>query len=160
MDPRKGVHILVAEDSPADATLVREALAEAGVNAELHVIPDGAQVLAFLDRLDADQNAPALDLVLLDMHLPKCDGDGILKRLRSARRHRETPVIVMTSSPESILEHKAMNVAALSFFRKPSSLDEFMKLGAIVRDLLQRGGTSGAHQAAPRQQEPIGGNGC
>ena len=157
MDQRKRFQILVAEDSSADVALVREALNEADLDCALHVIGDGAEAIRFLDKLDAEQSASALDLVLLDMHLPKCDGEAILKRLRCTERYGQTPVIVMTASDSSVVEQKAMKFAALSYFRKPSSLDEFMKLGTIVRDLLDPPAKLDMHNTAPRDDEPDGG---
>jgi len=66
------LQIVLAEDNPADVTVVRMALREAGLRCELRILQDGEQAIAFLDRLDADPKAAApIDLLLLDMHLPK-----------------------------------------------------------------------------------------
>lgn len=131
--------ILVAEDNIADVTLVREALKEHDVDCTLHVMKDGAQVIAFLDRLDANPKTARLDLMLLDMHLPRRDGDEILRRLRSTEHHAQTPVIVMTASDAPDDRETAAKHAALYYFRKPTSLTEYMELGAIVRTVLGRG---------------------
>src|SRR6185369_18088842 len=89
--------ILIAEDNPADVALVREALALQNVDCVLHVLRDGEAALSLLDRLDNDPNQPPVDLLILDMHLPKYDGEEVLNRLRSTRHYAQTPVIVMTS---------------------------------------------------------------
>ncbi len=70
-------------------------------------------------------------------HLPKHDGEDILKHLRSTERYAPTPVIVMTSLDSSITGDKAAKNAALVYFTKPSTLDEFLKLGSIVRSVLE-----------------------
>ncbi|HEY1340441.1 MAG TPA: response regulator [Bryobacteraceae bacterium] len=136
-----GCEILLAEDNAADITLVREALREHRLDCALHVMRDGAQAIAFLERLDADPGEPRLDLVLVDMHLPKRDGEDILRRLRSTERYAQTPVIVMTASDSPDDRQRAEKHAALHYFRKPSSLTEFIELGAIVRSIL--GGPQG-----------------
>jgi CheY-like chemotaxis protein len=128
--------ILLAEDNPADIELIQEALREHGVNCSLHVTRDGAQAIAYIDTLDTNQKAPPLDLLLLDMHLPKSDGEEVLRRLRSTERYAQTPVIVMTGSDSRAIEEKAVRHAALFYFRKPSSLVEYMELGSIVRRVL------------------------
>src|SRR5579871_2537243 len=98
MTPRHEIfEILLVEDNLADITLVREALKQQSIPCNLHVIQDGAKAIAFLKQPD-DSQTPRLDLVLLDMHLPKCDGDEILHALRATVRNARTPVIVMTSS--------------------------------------------------------------
>src|SRR5579862_6098678 len=93
----KPFKILLAEDNTSDVALVREALRTHEVDCVLHVIPDGAQVIHWLDTLDSDPDSAPLDLLLLDMHLPKFDGRDILKRLRSTERYAQTPVVVMTA---------------------------------------------------------------
>ena len=128
--------ILLAEDSAADVALVREAFKEHGVACALHVVRDGAQAISFIERRDSDAAEPCLDLLLLDMHLPKRDGEDILRALRSGERCGQTPVIVMTSSASPYDQQAAEKHAALHYFRKPSSLSEFMQLGVIVKRVL------------------------
>lgn len=129
-------YILLAEDNAADEVLVREALQEHGVACNLHVVKDGAQAIAFIRNLDNDRTRPQLDLLLLDMHLPRYDGTEILSALRSTEHYAQKPVIVMTSSASPGLREAADKHAAMHYFRKPSSLEEFMRLGGIVRDVL------------------------
>lgn len=129
--------ILLAEDNPADAMLVREALLEHGIQCNLHVIADGAETIAFIDQIDSARK-PRLDLLLLDMHLPKCDGEEILSRLRATERNALTPVIVMTGSSAPSDRGAAQKHAALHYFTKPADLQGFMQLGVLVRDLLLR----------------------
>ena len=143
--------ILIAEDNAADLALVREALKEHHVECSLHVSNDGAKAIAFLNDLDADPKGPRLDLVLLDMHLPKRDGEDVLKALRSTDRYGQTPVIVMTASDSPEDQQTAEKNAALSYFRKPSNLSEFMQLGALVRSVLSPGiGQAGSGTGAKK----------
>jgi CheY-like chemotaxis protein len=128
--------ILLAEDSAPDVGIVRIALRDQGVDHVLHVARDGEEAIRFIEKADNDRNAPGPDLLLLDMHLPKYNGEEILKFLRSRERCAQVPVVVMTSSDAPADHDRAQNHAALFYFRKPSSLDEFMQLGVIVRDIL------------------------
>lgn len=131
--------ILLVEDDLGDAELVREILREHQINCSLRVVHDGAQAIAFLNAIDTDPKAPALDLILLDMGLPKRDGGAVLKRLRSTERYAQTPVIVISGLATSAVEEAATRNAAIMYFKKPSTLDEFMKLGSIVRRVLEQG---------------------
>jgi len=97
---------------------------------------DGAQAISYLEHLDRDPRAHRSDLVVLDMRLPKRDGEDILKRLRSTDRYGQTPVIVMTSSDSPRDHDCSQKHAALHYFRKPSTLDEFLEIGALVRNIL------------------------
>ena len=129
-------HILLAEDSAADVGIVRLALRDQNFDHVLHVAKDGEEAIAFIERADSDRKAPGLDLLLLDMHLPRYNGEQILQRLRSSERYAQTPVVVMTSFAAPEDRDRAQKHAALFYFRKPSGLDEFIQLGAIVRNIL------------------------
>ncbi|MGZ3709529.1 MAG: response regulator [Bdellovibrionota bacterium] len=142
--------ILIAEDNPADVALVREALKLHDVDSVLHVLRDGEQALALLDSLDKDPKLPRVDLLILDMHLPKHDGEEILKRLRSTEHYAQTPVIVLTAHSSTSTEAKATKNAALFYFRKPSTLDELSELGAMVRNVLD------PSSSRVRQPPPLG----
>ncbi len=128
--------IILAEDNPADADLVRRALLEHSVDCELHVIKDGAEAIGVIKELDTRPKSPAFDLLILDMNLPKESGEAVLNCLRSTANYRQTPVVVMGSEDAKLIAKQAEGCPALIFFDKPSSLDEFMQLGALVGMIL------------------------
>lgn len=129
--------ILLAEDSPADAELVREALRESCLNCSVRVIPDGAQAIEFINKNGVDPKSSPLDLVLLDMRLPKRNGEEVLKHLRSFERYAGTPVIIMTGLSRDSIEESAIAYERTMYFEKPSTLDEFLQLGSLVRQVLE-----------------------
>jgi two-component system, chemotaxis family, response regulator Rcp1 len=131
--------VLLAEDNPADVRLVREAFKEHQLDCTLHVVRDGALAIEFLRSLDRAPIRRRLDLMLLDMHLPKRDGEEILASLRSTEHYARTPVIVMTASDAPRDHEQARKHAAQHYFRKPSSLHEFLTLGAVARAILAGG---------------------
>lgn len=128
--------IVLAEDNPADVGLVLEAFREHQVHCTLRVLSDGQQVLAFIDSLESNNHLPCPDLLLLDLSLPKHDGREVLSYLRASERCGRTPVVVMTSSDWIEDRRTAEKHAAVHYFRKPSSLDEFLQLGTIVKDVI------------------------
>lgn len=130
--------ILVAEDSAADVGIVRIALRDQDLDHVLHVARDGEEAISFIQKADNDRKAPGPDLLLLDMHLPKYNGEDILKCLRSTEFYAQIPVVVMTSSDAPADHDRAQKHAAMFYFRKPSRLDEFIQLGIIVRDILTK----------------------
>jgi CheY-like chemotaxis protein len=72
----------------------------------------------------------------LDMHLPKRGGEEIIRSLRASKRCGQTRVVIMTSS-DAPADHKiAESNAVAHYFRKPTSLDQFLHLGKIVKDAL------------------------
>ncbi|HLJ48530.1 MAG TPA: response regulator [Bryobacteraceae bacterium] len=128
--------ILVVEDNRADVFLIREALNEAGVNAELYVVPDGEKAIRFFNMADADDNAPCPILVILDINLPRKHGGEVLRQMRQTRKCADALVIVVTSSDSDQDRQQMAQLGANEYFRKSSEFREFMKLGEVVKRLL------------------------
>jgi DNA-binding response OmpR family regulator len=130
------VSILLIEDAEPDVFLVREALKNAGLDFELNVLDDGEKAIEYIDRLDRNHSAACPQLVLLDLNLPKRTGDQILEHMRHSVRCKDVPVVIVTSSDSPRDKAEASRLGATSYFRKPSRLDEFMRLGPMVRELV------------------------
>ena len=136
MTATKQYLILLVEDNPADADLVEEALADANLDCRLQVLGNGKRALDYISLIENDQ-APCPDLVLLDLNLPQVSGEAVLKRIRSSPRCGSVKVLIVTSSDAAHDRRNAMELGATDYFRKPSSLAQYLELGPKVRDLLQ-----------------------
>jgi CheY-like chemotaxis protein len=136
--------IILVEDAEPDVFLVREALEQSGLEFELVVFDDGEQGVTFVDRMDRDLTLVRPHLFLLDLNLPKKTGGQILERVRQSPRCGQIPVVILTSSDSQKDKAQAAEFNASGYFRKPSRLEEFMKLGPYVRDLLTRQGQAEA----------------
>lgn len=138
--------ILLAEDSEGNAELVRQALKQHHIDCSLHIVSDGARAIEFINKMETEPKVAHLDLLLLDLSLPICDGDEVLTRLRSSERYAHTPVIIMTGLRSNGVREKTARHDATLFFEKPSTLDEFLQLGSMIRRVLeQRMAKSGHH---------------
>jgi hypothetical protein len=93
------------------------------------MIRDGAQLMQRIDKLDTD-----------------------LKRLRSTERYSRTPVVLMTSHDSNALGQTATRHAAPVYFKKPTTFDDFMELGLIVRCVPASGRNSGDPETAPSEE--------
>ena len=129
------LRILLVEDNPADVTLVEEALSEAGMNCILELATDGSKAIELIERIDAGSR-PCPALMLLDLNLPRVSGEAVLQRLRDSQRCNAMRVLVVSSSAAPSDRDRAMKLGATDYFRKPSSLAEFLELGPKVRSLL------------------------
>lgn len=131
------LNVLLAEDNQGDVLLVREALKEHSIDHQLYVVQDGAQALEFLDRMGVDSATPCPDVFLLDLNLPKADGHEVMNKLRAHPKCPVIPVIVVTSSDAPRDRDRAAKLGATEYFRKPSEIDEFLRLGAVVLDVVK-----------------------
>ncbi len=80
--------------------------------AVLETAADGAEALAKIEGARPD-------IVLLDLEMPRLDGFETLRRLRADPRHRELPVIVVTSREDIDAIERAFGAGATSFAVKP-----------------------------------------
>lgn len=124
------VQILLAEDNPADVYLIEEALREHQVSYNIIVVEDGETAIG---KLTLGELKP--DIVLLDLNMPKRSGSEVLTELR-AHTDRDIPVIVLTSSDSPSDRQAAVNLGATCYIRKPSGLDEFLEIGATIKQLV------------------------
>jgi DNA-binding response OmpR family regulator len=107
-----------------------------GLPLEVHVASDGERAIDFIARTEQDPKAPVPDLLLLDLNLPKVDGFEVLRRIRASERYKNLPVLVITSSDSAADRSEAAKLGA-SYFRKPVSYEEFVKIGAFLRGFLE-----------------------
>ena len=128
--------LLVVEDSLADVFLVKEAMKEEGLGCHVEVADNGEDAIHLLDRVDAGSEI-APNLLLLDMNLPRQNGTEVLERVRRSPRCGKTPVVMMSTSDTALERQRAFNLGATEYFCKPSSLNEFLELGKLVRRLLE-----------------------
>lgn len=104
--------LLVVEDDPMTTLIIKDIAAKIGLNPVIAV--DGQEAYRLLS---AGSNFSA---AILDVELPKIKGIDLLKYMRSEKRLRFIPVIVMTSSSDYIkLQVESIKSGATSFISKP-----------------------------------------
>src|SRR5690349_9990567 len=91
--------ILLVEDNPDDEGLALRALKKSGVRNPVVVARDGEEAVQKLPGF-TDGNTPVL--VLLDLKLPKLSGIEVLEKIRANKSTQLVPVVVLTSSDETI----------------------------------------------------------
>lgn len=119
------VEILLIEDNPADARLTMEALRDANVKNNLHVMTDGVEAMSFLRREGKYSDAVRPDLILLDLNLPKKNGHEVLLEIKADESLLRIPVVMLTTSSaeKDILAAYDRHVNA--YVTKPIDLNDF-----------------------------------
>ena len=136
--------VLLVEDNPVDVRLIRFALREEKLwETETMVANDGERAIDFLLQ-DGNSN---VDLVILDLNLPKRDGTEVLQVIRSTHELSKLPVIVLSSSPEDVIKAKVRNanVEANCYFTKPVGAKEFLDLGQRLWTCYKRASAAKPH---------------
>jgi chemotaxis family two-component system response regulator Rcp1 len=132
--PKSSIEILLVEDNPADVRLTQEALKEAKVRNNLHVVEDGVAAMEFLQRQGEYAKVARPDLILLDLNLPKKDGREVLEEIKQDSSLKRIPVVVLTTSQaeEDIL--KTYDLHANCYVTKPVDLDQFITIVRSIED--------------------------
>lgn len=126
--------ILIVEDNPGDARLIKEVLDGNKIFTSLHIVKDGVEAMEFLRNEGKFGSAPKPDLIILDLNLPRKDGREVLSEIKSDPYLKQIPTVIMTISQaeEDIL--KSYNLHANCYITKPIDLNQFIKVVKSIED--------------------------
>jgi two-component system response regulator len=130
----KPVEILLVEDNPGDVQLTKEALEEGNLFVNLSVVNDGVEAMAFLRRRGEHADAPAPDLILLDLNLPKKDGCEVLQEIKADADLKCIPVVVLTTSEAEADIVSTYGLHANCYITKPVDMDQFIKIVQLLEE--------------------------
>ncbi|MFH0976479.1 MAG: response regulator [Spirochaetota bacterium] len=120
--------ILMAEDNPKDVELTIEALAEHNLANQVITVKDGIEVLEYLHYegkfKDRRPGNPAV--LLLDIKMPRMNGIEVLKSIRSDKKLKTLPVVMLTSSREEPDLKTCYELGVNAYVVKPVSFKSFI----------------------------------
>ncbi|MFB6233056.1 MAG: response regulator [Haloarculaceae archaeon] len=128
MTPDKPVEILLAEDNPGDVVLTEKALEQGKLANNLHVTTDGVEALQFLRQEGEYADAVQPDLILLDLNMPRKDGQDVLEELQADEDLCRIPVVVLTSSESEEDIARSYELNANAYLTKPVDFDGFVEI--------------------------------
>jgi CheY-like chemotaxis protein len=125
--------VLLIEDEPADAHLLKMSFKENRLQCTLHHVCDGAEAMAFL-RHQGDRYAavPRPDLILLDLNMPRMNGREFLAKIKSEPDLASIPVIILTTSDIERDVVVSYRLGASSYITKPVDVEQFIE---VVRQI-------------------------
>src|SRR6202162_2358431 len=97
-------HILVADDEPHIGRIIKMKLEQGSFRVSLAY--DGQEALDFINSEEQ------LDLVLLDLMMPKLSGLDVLRQVREQERFKLLPCIILTAGGDAKHERDALAVGA------------------------------------------------
>jgi CheY-like chemotaxis protein len=124
------ITILLAEDDPNDALLVRMAFQRTRSGVPLMVVPNGLEAVNYLkgEGVYADRTRyPMPDIILLDLKMPLMSGFEVLGWLKGQPLLKRLPVIVLTSSVQDEDARRAYEAGANSYLVKPTDFNELVE---------------------------------
>jgi CheY-like chemotaxis protein len=122
------MRVLLVEDDPDHAELVRRGLEEYGSRLEVTHVVDGEAALAYLRERESRGAPGRPHLILLDLRLPRVDGLEVLREIKSSPDLSEIPCVVLTTSQAEGDMVKAYRLHANSYLVKPGTYTGFVEL--------------------------------
>lgn len=131
----KPLEILLVEDNLADVRLLAEVLKEGKDYHRMNVVTNGVEAMSYLNRKGKFSDAPRPDIILLDLNLPKKDGREVLKEIKSDKKFKRIPVVVLTTSDSEEDISKSYEYHANCYITKPVDLDQFIQVVNAIESL-------------------------
>ena len=127
--------ILLAEDNPDHAELTKKALKRANVANEIFHVKDGEEAIQFLFKegpYAGRENGVKPGLILLDLRMPKVDGFGVLRRVKTDPELKTIPTVMLTTIEEKEEMSQAYILGANSYVTKPVQFAEFAEKVKLI----------------------------
>lgn len=123
--------LMLVEDRPEDVSLVRMILNEAALRVQMTVLSDGEKAIRYVEGW-SDVNRP--DLIMLDLNLPKINGQRVLEHIRS--RDNRTSVAIFSGSSWPNEMRRTRELKADCYIVKPMGLREIRRTATRLRSLV------------------------
>jgi CheY-like chemotaxis protein len=129
--------ILLVEDTPSDAALIRRGFDKTNVLNPIVWVKNGQEALAYLSGLGQYGDRiryPLPALILLDLDLPEMTGFELLQWKRTQPYIRRIPVVVLTIDKATSAINAAYDLGANSYLVKPGDPEEIMRIVKSIQE--------------------------
>ena len=123
------LEVLVIEDNRADAEMIRILLEETGI-CHVRFVTNGEEAISLLKKEGEFSSAPRPDLIMLDLQMPRMNGEEFLARADDLVRGIEIVVI-------SGYAKEAIGEMPYKLLIKPGTAQEIDQAAAIVKRIVE-----------------------
>lgn len=146
-------YLLLVEDNPDDAFIMRRVMRKTGLDLPMHVVNDGKEAVDFFREIAVANNPeekPLPLVVFLDLKLPYLNGFEVLGLVRQDPVLRDLNVVILTSSAEERDGKRAEELGVTTYLVKPPKPEDLLKTIRPVLDQASHPETSeveGSHES-------------
>ena len=127
-------NILLVEDNEGDILLTEEAINTKKFISKISIAKNGVLAIEFLENILREQSEKLPDIILLDINLPKKNGQEVLSFIKGNEELKQIPVIMFTTSSTEKDIITSYKNHANCFITKPVDLNDFMNTIAKIED--------------------------
>jgi CheY-like chemotaxis protein len=128
------VDVLVVENDPADALMVREAFRQSGTSTRLHVVTGCERAFRFLRRGDAYGEARTPGLIILSFDLPDQHSLKFLAEVKEDPDLKAVPVVLLSTSQDPGDIERSYVMHANAYVIKPADYDGFAEVVTKINE--------------------------
>jgi len=134
--------VLIVDDDEGHAFLVQDILETAQIARQILHFRDGQAILDFFYPTTSSPHAVPGEtyVILLDVRMPKVDGEQVLARLKSDPNLKNLPVIMLTTTDDAREVERCHQLGCNVYIQKPIDYEKFAeaikRLGAFMSLLL------------------------
>ncbi len=137
------LHILLVEDNPDHVEIIKRAILNQFGNPKIFFATDGQEALNFLFNTPPGiEGVNRLDLIVLDLKLPKVDGYQVLQRVKANNFLRSIPVVVLTTSSRNEDRERTRALGVDLYITKPGQFSGFMAIFEQIKCVLNHKNSS------------------
>jgi chemotaxis family two-component system response regulator Rcp1 len=126
--------VLLVDDNPGDTDLIADVLKRNDRPIHVHSVADGVEAMAFLRGEGKYINAVPPTLIVLDLNMPRKDGQAVLAEVKSDPTLQQIPIVVFSTSKARDDIAGSYQLGANSYVSKPGDLDGFVSAVTAIGD--------------------------
>ncbi|MBN2055265.1 response regulator [bacterium] len=138
---KEGLDIMLVEDNQDDIILMQRAFSQNRIRNRVRIVRDGEEALDYIfhrGKYEDISDCPMPGLVILDLKLPRIDGVEVLKIIKSDKKLRTIPIIMLTTSRDERDIKLCYQLGVNSYIVKPTEFDTFAGIvGEVTNYWLQ-----------------------
>jgi two-component system, response regulator len=127
--------VLIVEDNPSDEELMLFALNKHKVTNSIKIVRDGQEALDYIFHTgfyEAQRTEKTPRVIFLDLNIPKVNGLEVLDQIKSNRKTKHIPIVILSTSSEPRDVTTSYFLGANSYVVKPVDFDKFT---SSIKDL-------------------------
>ena len=126
------VKILLADDDPEDRMIMADTFKEMKLSEVIDFVDNGENTIRYLESVYQVSTLPTL--IVLDLNMPRMNGTQTLKLLKDDSRFKHIPVIIFSTSVNTLEMEECMKIGAESYVVKPVTYKECLDTAKTFYD--------------------------
>lgn len=123
--------ILIVDDDKAYLEIAKRTLTRVFKDIEAFILPSGSEALEFCQNNE-------VDLLLIDVHMPRPNGIEVAKLLQHTKKTKSIPIIFVTSMSYEDFEKEGFEVGSVDYISKPIDTNLLINRVGLYKTIVEQ----------------------